>query len=450
MNHAGNAAGWICSQCKRRVPRTIHSCRCGTRRPSTAGASPAKGSGLDNVIDAIRELDSGTFWKAAAIGFGGLFLLTILFLLRGPSTEAPELTGEPLAAEGAAEPTVQTAAVSKLDPLALNLNTTSAKDVERPLEDVIEEVLPAVVSLATDAGQGSGFFVDDNLIVTNYHVVGDSVSIDVKLHGGETIQGSVTRFSEQHDLALVRLNRRLHDHPTLELAPVEDVKVGQEVFAVGSPMGVLESSVTRGIVSAIRPMETVTLVQTDAAINSGNSGGPLIDRQGRVIGIATMKVADGDNLGFAVAADHATELMEGGGHRATQRSSTPQRPQTVEEHEQILEGVANKAVKPFLELANAVSGCSDVAYDFRGKSNEAVFYKLGEVVLEYVNQRRLYANGRRHIPGWSNMACLKRAEQTLIRCYEFIVIYDEVYKSYRGLYARRGREPRMRRHLPRI
>ena len=446
MNHAGNAAGWICSQCKRRIPRAIHSCRCGTRRPSTAGASPAKGSGLVDVIDAIRGLDGGTLWKAAAIGFGGLFLLTVLFLWRGPSTE----TGEPLAADGASDPAVQATGASQLDPLALNLNATSAEDVERPLEDVIEEVLPAVVSLTTDAGQGSGFFVDDNLIVTNYHVVGDSVSIEVKLHGGETLQGSVSRFSEEHDLALVRLNRRLHDHPTLELAPVEDLKVGQEVFAVGSPMGVLESSVTRGIVSAIRPMETATLVQTDAAINPGNSGGPLINRQGRVIGIATMKIAEGDNLGFAVAADHATELVEGGGRRASQRSSGQQGPQTIEEHERMLEGIANKAVKPFLQLANAVSGCADGAYDFRGKSNEEVFYRLGEVVLEYVNQRRLYANGRRHIPGWSNMACLKREEQTLVRCYEYVVIYDEVYKSYRSLYARRGREPRMKRHLPQI
>jgi len=306
------------------------------------------------------------------------------------------------------------------------------------------------VSLTTDAGQGSGFFVDDNLIVTNYHVVGDSVSIEVKLYDGETLQASVTRFSEDHDLALIRLNRRLHDHPTLELAPVEGVKVGQEVFAVGSPMGVLESSVTRGIVSAIRPMETVTLVQTDAAINPGNSGGPLINRQGRVIGIATMKIADGDNLGFAVAADHATALMDGGGRRASQRSSGQKGPQTVQEHEQVLEGLANRAVKPFLELANAVSLCPDVAYDFRGKSNEEVFYKLGKVVLEYVNQKRVHASGRRHIPGWSNMACLTREEPTLIRCYEFVAIYDEVYKSYLSLYARRGREPRMKRHLPQI
>ena len=90
------------------------------------------------------------------------------------------------------------------------------------------------------------------------------------------------------------------------------VRAGQEVIAIGSALGVLQNTVTRGIVSAIRNAGGVMLIQTDAAINRGNSGGPLIDHTGRVIGITTLKVsANSESLGFAVAIDHAKSLIEG-------------------------------------------------------------------------------------------------------------------------------------------
>ena len=90
------------------------------------------------------------------------------------------------------------------------------------------------------------------------------------------------------------------------------MRSGQEVIAIGSPLGVLQSSVTRGIVSAVRSVGGVTLVQTDAAINPGNSGGPLVTREGDVIGIATMTAASAQGLSFAVGIDHARALLAGG------------------------------------------------------------------------------------------------------------------------------------------
>src|SRR5207237_3250742 len=89
------------------------------------------------------------------------------------------------------------------------------------------------------------------------------------------------------------------------------VRVGQEVIAIGSPLGTLQNTVTRGIVSAIRETGNATLVQTDAAINPGNSGGPLIDRNGAAIGITTMGYMQRQGLNFAVAIDHARALLEG-------------------------------------------------------------------------------------------------------------------------------------------
>ena len=91
-------------------------------------------------------------------------------------------------------------------------------------------------------------------------------------------------------------------------------RVGQEVIAIGSALGVLSNTVTRGIVSAVRQVGAVTLVQTDAAINPGNSGGPLLDRQGMVIGVNSMTVgqAGGEGVAFAVAIDHVTQLLDSG------------------------------------------------------------------------------------------------------------------------------------------
>ncbi len=191
------------------------------------------------------------------------------------------------------------------------------------LEDTIGLAIQSVVSIISDEGRGSGFLVDSRTVITNHHVVGSAENVLVKLSNGSALSGTVERIAENHDLALVRLDRELADRKSLELSPVSAVRVGQEVYVIGSPMGVLESSVTRGIVSAVRPFEGATLVQTDAAINPGNSGGPLLDRSGRVVGIATMKVAEGESIGFAVAADHALELIQGGGRLASEVALSP-------------------------------------------------------------------------------------------------------------------------------
>ena len=91
------------------------------------------------------------------------------------------------------------------------------------------------------------------------------------------------------------------------MGSIDDVAVGQDVVAIGSAF-LLEATVTRGIVSAIRTANDVTFVQTDAAINPGNSGGPLLNSYGEVIGINVAKLAGAESLGLAIAADHARAL----------------------------------------------------------------------------------------------------------------------------------------------
>ena len=98
----------------------------------------------------------------------------------------------------------------------------------------------------------------------------------------------------------------------LTLGTVASARVGEEVIAVGSALGVLSNTVTRGIVSAVRKAGSVTLIQTDAAINPGNSGGPLVNRAGQVIGINSLRAGQqAEGVAFAVAIDHATQLLNG-------------------------------------------------------------------------------------------------------------------------------------------
>ncbi len=173
--------------------------------------------------------------------------------------------------------------------------------------------MAAVVLIDTASGRGSGFFVTPDTVLTNAHVVQGNSSVTVKMPDGGSLQASVIRTEPTVDLAIVRVNTPRAAQPTLQLGSANAARPGQEVIAIGSPLGMLQNTVTRGIVSGIRNAGGVVLIQTDAAINRGNSGGPLLDRYGRVLGITTLKMAPAgaESLGFAVAVDHARPILEG-------------------------------------------------------------------------------------------------------------------------------------------
>jgi S1-C subfamily serine protease len=208
-----------------------------------------------------------------------------------PEPEAPE----PRAAQPAAALVVPTAAAP---------GTPS-------LEDVVSAVVPAVVSIQAGRSRGTGFYVRHDLVLTNVHVIEGSSTVDV-VAGDIKRTARVMTASPGADLAVLQVNSPNPQQATLTLGTAEGLRVGQEVIAVGSALGVLSNTVTRGIVSAVRRAGDVTLIQTDAAINPGNSGGPLVDRGGKVIGVNTLKIArEAESIGFAVAIDHARPLMAG-------------------------------------------------------------------------------------------------------------------------------------------
>jgi S1-C subfamily serine protease len=179
---------------------------------------------------------------------------------------------------------------------------------------VIGEVAPSVVTIFTPEGLGTGFVVknEDDLswIATNFHVVSDRRGGPerdiVVIQNGSKWHAELERLSEEVDLAIVRIHA---DLPALDLAfgAGSAPHVGDWVLAYGSPEG-LQGTATVGIISALRS----GWVQTDAQINHGNSGGPLVDGEGRVIGITSLGFASGGSgLGFAVDAKELCPLLAG-------------------------------------------------------------------------------------------------------------------------------------------
>ncbi len=176
-------------------------------------------------------------------------------------------------------------------------------------------------------GQGSGIILDKKgLIITNNHVIDGASQVSVSLKDGRTFTGEVVGSDEATDVAVIRLNA--NDLPAAELGDSEALKVGQFVLAIGNALGLPGGpTVSMGVLSAKgRPLPGSDfvfegLLQTDAAVNPGNSGGPLADLEGRIIGITTMMIPYAQGMGFAIPINTvkriSQEILEKG--RVTRR-----------------------------------------------------------------------------------------------------------------------------------
>lgn len=141
-----------------------------------------------------------------------------------------------------------------------------------------------VVTIFAGNGHGSGFAISENLILTNYHVVGEANSIVVKFNNGMQVMGKVLASNSGHDVAIVKVDAKLAKHFKVSRSVPT---IGADVYAIGSPLNEkLHSTVTRGVISGIREENKKTLIQSDVNIRPGSSGGPLVDKTGSVLGIA--------------------------------------------------------------------------------------------------------------------------------------------------------------------
>jgi serine protease Do len=179
------------------------------------------------------------------------------------------------------------------------------------LGDVFERARSSIVSIRAGAATGTGFAATaDGVVVTNAHVVGYATTVFVRSRGHDETPARVFFVDLRHDLAFVHLSPAL---PPLPLADPDEVRVGDAVLAIGDPLG-LPASATAGVISALDRTTTrtgVRYLQTDAALNPGNSGGPLLDVAGRVVGVNTMTRRNAAALGFALPVDILRGFLRG-------------------------------------------------------------------------------------------------------------------------------------------
>lgn len=236
---------------------------------------------------------------------------------------------------------IGTVSASPRDDAARESALSRAMAFEDALTSVAESVSPSVVSIRVEVtrpmnngfpfffggqgrggivrGGGSGIIVrSDGYILTNNHVVAEATRMDVRLQNGKSYPAKLVGYDSATDLAMLKIDAR--GLPEASFASSEDARVGQFVIAIGSPFG-LDYTVTTGVLSAkgrggIGANEIEDYLQTDASINPGNSGGPLVDLDGRVLGVNTMIIGRGSGIGFAIPSEIAQrvarQLIESG------------------------------------------------------------------------------------------------------------------------------------------
>jgi len=206
------------------------------------------------------------------------------------------------------------------------LETMDLRDLSREIASIVKKVKQSVVTISTVIphpmsflgyepvkGYGSGFIIAPGYVVTNAHVVSGASRVYVIFSDGYASEAVIIAIDPHRDLALLQTSE--HGEP-IKLGDSDRLEVGEIVLAIGSPLGLLENSVTMGVVSAVgrsissRDILLEDLIQTDAAINPGNSGGPLINLMGEAVGVATAIIPFAQGIGFAIPINTVKRFIE--------------------------------------------------------------------------------------------------------------------------------------------
>ena len=170
----------------------------------------------------------------------------------------------------------------------------------------VEEVYNSVFVIYSENSMGSGFAIGENCIITNAHVIDDRNNIIVKSYDGQNYEGFVVDINTEIDIAILCI-----DNVTLTpIALTTNINIGDDVYAIGAPNS-MSYTLTKGVVSSKeRKIGQNIYIQPDAAINEGNSGGPLLNESGNVIGINTLKLMDSEGIGLSIPAGVITEYIK--------------------------------------------------------------------------------------------------------------------------------------------
>lgn len=174
---------------------------------------------------------------------------------------------------------------------------------------IIEKAVKSVVSVKTDVSQGSGFIInEEGYIITNAHVLAGGHYTKAQTYDQELKNAVLIGYDLEADVALLKIQG---DYDSLKFADSDNAKVGEKVIAMGNPYG-LSFSVTEGIISALNregPSGSKVYIQIDVPLNPGNSGGPLVNNEGKVVGINNFKIGGAESLGFALESNYAKEII---------------------------------------------------------------------------------------------------------------------------------------------
>jgi len=179
------------------------------------------------------------------------------------------------------------------------------------MKDIIDLYRDVVVQIATPYSKGTGFYLKSKqLIVTNEHVVRGNRQVVVAGHGMPRQLAKIIYTDPQYDLAFLEAPKDL-SIPNINLGEAKEVEMGDQIVAIGHPFG-LKFAATQGIISSTeQEQHGILFIHHDAALNPGNSGGPLINDKGLVIGVNTFIVQRGDNVGFSLPINYLKESLEG-------------------------------------------------------------------------------------------------------------------------------------------
>ena len=248
---------------------------------------------------------------------GGALLAASLTLTACTSQDppAPTETSGASTAQSSTPPSAGTTQGSSPSPAASN----PAPDAAGGIPELVENLAPSVVTIFTEGGLGSGVvYSEDGLIITNEHVISGNTRVEVGFADGQRVQGTVKASDPVTDLALVQADRKGLPKPVYQSTLP---KVGEGALVLGSPLG-FENTATAGIISGLHrsipgsasnSLSLVDLIQTDAPISPGNSGGAVINMRGEIIGISEAYIppsAGAVSLGFAIPAATAVQVAE--------------------------------------------------------------------------------------------------------------------------------------------
>ena len=185
------------------------------------------------------------------------------------------------------------------------------KSSQQDFSNIVDDAVKGVVSIVTDKSAATGFIVyNEGFIVTNHHVISGATKIRIVTYNNDVLDAQLIGSDEIRDIALLKIFGSGYDE--LNLADSDELQVGRKVIAIGNPLG-LSFTVTEGIISALDregPNGLKEYIQTDVSLNPGNSGGPLIDTNGEVVGINNFKVGGGaEGLGFALESNSIKEAV---------------------------------------------------------------------------------------------------------------------------------------------